>query len=395
MAVPMMQYVQAVPPMQFGFAPPCMSEVNRQVYELPPQPSQPLPMHESYISGTDQELLHIDTGSLGHLPGRDYNRGASSLCSSPSVSPVSMFSGPSLEASSTGYRRRRSMSCASGTSGVSDTSLPFRHDPYGETEDCVYIESSRTPSPPPQASPALSFSGSAYSITGIPPLEGSSSFSYTQPSPTPQYCDSAPFAPINTSHPILSNVNGNRTPPMESAPPTRIVPFARVPQKSVAPAASISPLMNDVIRPAEQEEADKKKKKKEPKKAVAAMTVKIVDNKPRAERRRRRVRRDATPEEVEDWKGELYREEEQALSIMKAQVTKHRVPIVVHRAEYQFDRKKLTFHYTTKVAKPDFRSVLHDGFRHFKCRIWMNNCDPNSCEPGDRIDLNSECLPVW
>lgn len=69
------------------------------------------------------------------------------------------------------------------------------------------------------------------------------------------------------------------------------------------------------------------------------------------------------------------------------QVQRHNIPITVHCAEYQFDRKKLTFHYSTDVGHPDFRTLLRDGYKQFRCRIWMNNCRPKGTDPGQPLPI--------
>jgi len=42
----------------------------------------------------------------------------------------------------------------------------------------------------------------------------------------------------------------------------------------------------------------------------------------------------------------------------------------VHYAEYQYDKKKLTFYYESR-ARVDFVALLKDLYREFGCRIWM------------------------
>eukprot|EP01064_Diplonema_japonicum_P021710 TRINITY_DN3127_c1_g1_i1.p1 TRINITY_DN3127_c1_g1~~TRINITY_DN3127_c1_g1_i1.p1 ORF type:complete len:250 (+),score=69.42 TRINITY_DN3127_c1_g1_i1:52-801(+) len=99
-----------------------------------------------------------------------------------------------------------------------------------------------------------------------------------------------------------------------------------------------------------------------------------------------KVKRLATKEEVKTWKA-LVQDEARAMKYIKHQVSRHGISITVHRAEFQFDRKKLTFHYTTEAAHPDFRCLLKEGYRQFRCRIWMNNCNPQGTDPGQALPI--------
>merc|ERR1719263_11214 len=98
-----------------------------------------------------------------------------------------------------------------------------------------------------------------------------------------------------------------------------------------------------------------------------------------------KVKRFATEGEVAAWRHHLVGDEAKAMRFIRTQVENHNIPVVVHRAEFQFDRKKLTFHYTTDHPHPDFRALLREGYRQFRCRIWMNNCRPKGNEPGEYI----------
>eukprot|EP01060_Flectonema_neradi_P022163 TRINITY_DN3044_c0_g1_i1.p1 TRINITY_DN3044_c0_g1~~TRINITY_DN3044_c0_g1_i1.p1 ORF type:complete len:417 (+),score=107.77 TRINITY_DN3044_c0_g1_i1:62-1312(+) len=110
-------------------------------------------------------------------------------------------------------------------------------------------------------------------------------------------------------------------------------------------------------------------------------------------RKRSWVSRTATDDEISEWK-QLLIAEESALQYIRQQAQYHNVPITVHRAEYQLDGSKLTFHYTTTVGHPDFRAILRDGYREFRCRIWLNNCIPKDGEKGDVLDLTSGPIPA-
>ncbi|KAJ9444859.1 hypothetical protein DIPPA_25699 [Diplonema papillatum] len=78
---------------------------------------------------------------------------------------------------------------------------------------------------------------------------------------------------------------------------------------------------------------------------------------------------------------------------MKDLAAQTATPVVIHRAEYQLDRKKLTFHFTSDVMHPDFSSLVHVAHARFGCRIWMNNCQPKPNERGELIDLSAEPCP--
>lgn len=80
--------------------------------------------------------------------------------------------------------------------------------------------------------------------------------------------------------------------------------------------------------------------------------------------------RHATQREVDYWATDLKADEAAALEYCKQRVIKHRLPMDVRHAEYQFDKKKLTFYYEAK-ARVDFVTLLKELFREFSCRIWM------------------------
>eukprot|EP01064_Diplonema_japonicum_P037914 TRINITY_DN9022_c3_g1_i1.p1 TRINITY_DN9022_c3_g1~~TRINITY_DN9022_c3_g1_i1.p1 ORF type:complete len:882 (+),score=228.46 TRINITY_DN9022_c3_g1_i1:138-2648(+) len=107
-----------------------------------------------------------------------------------------------------------------------------------------------------------------------------------------------------------------------------------------------------------------------------------------------KVLRTATQEEVLLWQS-LVVEEETALEFMREYVAHSGVPITLHRAEYQIDKKKLTFHFSSEVLHPDFVSLVHHAHARFGCRIWMNNCQPRKGERGELIDLSSEPCPTY
>ncbi|KAJ9443832.1 hypothetical protein DIPPA_09189 [Diplonema papillatum] len=116
----------------------------------------------------------------------------------------------------------------------------------------------------------------------------------------------------------------------------------------------------------------------------------VVCSKPLAERpapgtKTAKVRRLASAKEIKAWKENFAEDEAAALQYMRALATRHNLPITVQEAEYQFDRKKVTFHYTTAADHPDFRPLLKAAYRQFRCRIWFNNCDPQGDSPGEPL----------
>lgn len=82
------------------------------------------------------------------------------------------------------------------------------------------------------------------------------------------------------------------------------------------------------------------------------------------------VLRYATQREVDYWATDLKADEGAALDYCKQRVVKHRLTMDVRHAEYQFDKKKLTFYYEAK-SRVDFVTLLKELFREFSCRIWM------------------------
>ena len=113
----------------------------------------------------------------------------------------------------------------------------------------------------------------------------------------------------------------------------------------------------------------------------------VVDRKPRfGNTSGSKVKRVATTKDMEQWQACNVAEEE-ALKTTRKLVQKHRIPITVHMAEFQFDKKKLTFHYSTQASHPDFRALLRASYRTFRCRIWLNNCKPKKNAPGIALEI--------
>ncbi len=64
------------------------------------------------------------------------------------------------------------------------------------------------------------------------------------------------------------------------------------------------------------------------------------------------------------------RDETKALGICQAKVRQKKLPMEVVDAEYQWDRRKLTFFFVAE-QRIDFRELVRDLFKIYKTRIWM------------------------
>lgn len=62
--------------------------------------------------------------------------------------------------------------------------------------------------------------------------------------------------------------------------------------------------------------------------------------------------------------------ERRAVDVCMQRVLEHGLPMVIVDAEYQFDKKKLTFYYEAQ-QRMDFRELVRDLFKTFRARIWM------------------------
>lgn len=62
--------------------------------------------------------------------------------------------------------------------------------------------------------------------------------------------------------------------------------------------------------------------------------------------------------------------EAEAVQVCATKVRARRLPMEVVDAEYQWDRRKLTFYYTAS-QRIDFRELVKDLFKIYKTRIWM------------------------
>lgn len=63
-------------------------------------------------------------------------------------------------------------------------------------------------------------------------------------------------------------------------------------------------------------------------------------------------------------------DEATALGLCRTKVKQAKLPIELAGAEYQFDRRRLTFYFRAE-SRIDFRALVRDLFAVFKTRIWM------------------------
>lgn len=83
-----------------------------------------------------------------------------------------------------------------------------------------------------------------------------------------------------------------------------------------------------------------------------------------------KVTRLATVLEVSQLQGVQTELEMRAVEVAQEKVVEHQLPMRIVDAEYQFDRKKLTFYYQSQ-HRLDFRNLVRDLYKTFRARIWM------------------------
>lgn len=74
--------------------------------------------------------------------------------------------------------------------------------------------------------------------------------------------------------------------------------------------------------------------------------------------------------EVSQLQGVQTELESRAVDVAQEKVREHQLPMKIVDAEYQFDRKKLTFYYQSQ-HRLDFRNLVRDLYKTFRARIWM------------------------
>lgn len=82
------------------------------------------------------------------------------------------------------------------------------------------------------------------------------------------------------------------------------------------------------------------------------------------------VLRIASVLEVTQLQGVQAELENRAVEVAQEKVQEHALPMRIVDAEYQFDRRKLTFYYQSQ-HRLDFRNLVRDLFKTFRARIWM------------------------
>lgn len=82
------------------------------------------------------------------------------------------------------------------------------------------------------------------------------------------------------------------------------------------------------------------------------------------------ILRHATQREVDYWATDLKGDEAAAVDLCQQRVQRLNLNMEVRQAEYQFDKKKLTFYYDAK-SRVDFVQLLKELYREYGCRIWM------------------------
>jgi len=85
------------------------------------------------------------------------------------------------------------------------------------------------------------------------------------------------------------------------------------------------------------------------------------------------VLRAAKTSEVDSFHS-LSDEELSCVRTCQSMVENLHLPLIVHRAAFQYDRKKLTFFYEAN-DRVDFRALLHDLYQEYRCRIWMERLE--------------------
>ncbi|KAI9498521.1 PSP1 C-terminal conserved region-domain-containing protein, partial [Zychaea mexicana] len=83
----------------------------------------------------------------------------------------------------------------------------------------------------------------------------------------------------------------------------------------------------------------------------------------------RRLYRLATEAEIATLPAKVH-DEAKALLVCQSKIKEKDLPMQVVSAEYQWDRRKLTFHFVAE-ERVDFRELVRELFKLYKTRIWM------------------------
>eukprot|EP00906_Rhabdomonas_costata_P010788 RCo015167 len=84
-----------------------------------------------------------------------------------------------------------------------------------------------------------------------------------------------------------------------------------------------------------------------------------------------RVLRRATAKEIQHLHSVQAELERRCVEVCQQKVNEYGLVMVVVDAEYQFDRKKLTFYYDAP-DRQDFRDLVRDLYKIYRARIWMS-----------------------
>ncbi|KAI9034334.1 PSP1 C-terminal conserved region-domain-containing protein [Hyaloraphidium curvatum] len=98
----------------------------------------------------------------------------------------------------------------------------------------------------------------------------------------------------------------------------------------------------------------------------------FLDNHAGKEVHAKKIYRLAQPTEL-SMLGSKMADEEKAMAICQGKVRSKRLPMEVVDAEYQWDRRKLTFYFVAD-RRIDFRELVRDLFKIYKTRIWLCAC---------------------
>ncbi|KAI9292634.1 PSP1-domain-containing protein [Neoconidiobolus thromboides FSU 785] len=83
----------------------------------------------------------------------------------------------------------------------------------------------------------------------------------------------------------------------------------------------------------------------------------------------KKIYRIALPHETASLVSKL-QDEEKALMLVRAKAIQHEIYMQIVDAEYQWDRRKLTFYFIAD-RRIDFRDLVRELFKIYKTRIWM------------------------
>ncbi|KXS11381.1 PSP1-domain-containing protein [Gonapodya prolifera JEL478] len=98
----------------------------------------------------------------------------------------------------------------------------------------------------------------------------------------------------------------------------------------------------------------------------------FVDQSPRGEVQPKRIFRQAQTAELAMLATKMH-DEELALIMCQQKARQRRLPMEVVDAEFQWDRKKLTFYFVAE-RRIDFRELVRELFKVYKTRIWLCAC---------------------